>query len=32
MIRRRTEQPANAVRCWIGSGSGLRPAVLGSLS
>ena len=30
MIRRYTEQPANAVRCWMGSGaSGLRPAVLG---
>jgi hypothetical protein len=33
MIRRHTEQLANAVRCWMGSGAaGLRPAILGSLS
>jgi hypothetical protein len=33
MIRYRTEQPANAVRCWTGSGAaGLRPAIVGSLS
>jgi len=33
MIRRRTEQPADVVRCWMGSGAvGLGPAVFGSQS